>query len=392
MTAFGLFPAANPRIRWLRSVLIGAMLSGMLCCLPLWLSTRAYPLVPFFPPWLILPPSSGPWLLGLTLVSLLAAAWFFRPAISFFLVATLYLFGCDQNREQPWFYIYWVMLLLNFLPEPTALAACRLAFAFVYLWAGIQKINGTFFSEVPAWFVQPAADWGWPNAVVAAMREGVLLTPALEIFIATGIWFKKTRWFAIATAVILHVAALLFLGPIGRDVNHVIWPWNIDMIALLVVLFATKECVSLPEVWQDLRRCRSGILLVGLYGLLPLLSFFGWWDSYLSFALYSYNLADADVYVSPSLLDHLPSKLQTYVYPVKHFNPALQLPYMLEYRIWAEAEMGAPPLPEPRGYLILFHHVEAYATNDDDCRLLVKTRSGRILLYHLNDQNPTVLK
>lgn len=179
--------AANSRVRWLRVVLLGATLSGMLCCIPLWLNTREYPLVPILPHWLILPSGCGPLLLGLILASLVVAAWFFRPAVLFFLVATLYLFGCDQNREQPWFYIYCVMLLLNLLPEPTALAACRLALSFVYFWAGVQKLNGTFFNVVPAWFVHPAADWGWPTAIIATMRACVYFTPFLEVFIAVGV-------------------------------------------------------------------------------------------------------------------------------------------------------------------------------------------------------------
>jgi hypothetical protein len=390
--AFGLSPVANPRLRWLRLVLLGAMLSGMLCCLPLWLNTREYPCVPLFPHWLILPSSCGPLLLGAVLASLVAAAWFFRPAIIFFLAATLYLFGCDQNREQPWFYIYWVMLLLNLLPEPTALAACRFAFSFVYLWAGIQKLNGAFFNEVPAWFVQPAADWGWPNAMVIAIRACVYLTPFLEISIAAGVWFRKTRWFAIALIVILHTATLLFLGPVGRNVNRVIWPWNIAMIALAVVLFGTKEHSPLTQTWCDLRRSWSAVLVVGLYGILPLLSFFGFWDSYLSFALYSYNLANAEVYVSPSFLPRLPPKLQTYVYPVKNYDPNLQLPYMFEFPMWAQAEMGVPPLPEPRGYLIMFQHIGTYATNKDDCLMLLETRSGKVLRYRLGMADPEVLK
>lgn len=390
--AFGLSPAANPRVQWLRLVLLGAMLSGMLCCIPLWLGTREYPTIPLFPHWLILPSSCGPLLLGAVLASLVLAAWFFRPAIIFFLAATLYLFGCDQNREQPWFYIYWVMLLLNLLPEATALAACRLAFSLVYFWAGIQKLNGTFFDEVPAWFVQPAADWGWPNAIVSMMRAGVYLTPFLEVFIAAGVWFRKTRWFAITIAAILHLAALLFLGPIGRDVNRVIWPWNIAMIALLIVLFATKEPSPLAQTWRDLRRSSCALLIVGLYGFLPLLSFFGLWDSYLSFALYSYNLANAEIYVSHSGFACLPPKLQAYVYPVKNYNPALQLPYMFEFPMWAQADMGVPPLPEPRGYLILFQHITTYVTNDDDCLMLLKTRRGKVLLYHPGATNPVVLK
>jgi uncharacterized membrane protein YphA (DoxX/SURF4 family) len=319
--------AANPRVRLLRLILLGATFSGMLCCIPLWLNTREYPLVPLLPSWLILPSSYGPLLLGLVLASLVAAIWFFRPAVLFFLMASLYLYGCDQNREQPWFYMYWVMLLLNLLPEPTALAACRVAFSFVYFWAGIQKLNGAFFHNIPAWFIQPGVDWGLPNAMIMVIEICVLLTPFLEIFIAAGLWFGKTRPFAITIAIMLHVAALLFLGPIGRDINRIIWPWNIAMIALLIVLFVNHERGSPVQTLRELRRSWSSLVVIGIYALLPILSLFGLWDSYLSFALYSFNLARAEVYVSQSFLTRLPPNLRTYIYPVKHFNPAFQLPY-----------------------------------------------------------------
>jgi uncharacterized membrane protein YphA (DoxX/SURF4 family) len=392
MTTLGLFPASDSRVRWLRFALCGAMFSGMLCCLSLWVSTREYPLVPILPHWLILPAGCGPWLLGITLASLAGAAWFFRPAILFFLIATLYLYGCDQNREQPWVYMYWVMLLLNFLPEPVALAACRLALSIIYLWAGIQKLNGSFFGQLPAWFVQPATNWGLPHSIVECLKFCVVITPFLEIFIAIGLWFRKVRWFAMAIAVILHIAALLFLGPIGHNVNRVIWPWNIAMVALIVVLFATKEPVSFGHALRELRRSLYGSLVIGLYGLLPIFSFFGLWDSYLSFALYSYNVANAEIYVSPSFVGHLPPELRAYVYPVKNYNPALQLPYMFEYSMWAEANIGVPQVPEPRAYLVLFRHIAAYAPNDDGCSMVLETRTGTILLYRAGVPKPDVLK
>ena len=34
------FLAAAPRVRWLRAVLLGSTLLGMLSCIPLWLATR----------------------------------------------------------------------------------------------------------------------------------------------------------------------------------------------------------------------------------------------------------------------------------------------------------------------------------------------------------------
>lgn len=392
MTGFHLFRSANPRVGWLRVTLLAATLSGMLCCIPLWLSTREYPLVPLFTSWPVLPVGLGPVLFGLTLASLVLALWFFRPAISFFLAATLFLYSCDQNRGQPWMYLYWVMLLLNLFPDKTALPACRLALALVYFWAGIQKLNGTFFTAIPAWFIQPAIGWGLPHFIVAGLRTSVLLTPFLEIFISTGVWFSKTRWLAIVITATLHGAALLFLGPLGYNLNLVVWPWNIAMVALLVVLFGAKEQVSLPQTLRELRGSRGCASLVGLYALLPILSFFGWWDSYFSFSLYSANLARADVYLTQSFRDHLPARLQKYVDPVKNFDPSFQLPYVFEHPRWAAAQLGVPELPEPMGYAVMFRHIAAYATNENDCRMIVETRGGRVWLYLPGAAKPVVVR
>lgn len=392
MTDSHSFLASDARVRWLRAVLLGATLLGMLSCIPLWLATREYPLAPITAWWPPAQPRYGPWILGLTLCSLVAAARFFRPAILFFLIATLYLYCCDQNRGQPWIYMYWLMLLLNLLPERTALAACRATLSLVYLWAGIQKLNGTFFRVMPAWFVQPAIGWGLPEAVVAALRVSVSLTPLLEIFIGAGVWFPKTRRAALAAAVVLHAASLLFLGPVGHNINLVVWPWNLAMMALLLVLFGWGENASVGQTWRELRRSWSGALVTGLCGLLPILSFFGWWDSYFSFALYSGNVSRADLYVTQSFRDRLPARLQTYVHPVENYNPAFQLPFAFEHPRWAAAEMRVPQMPEPRGFAIMFRRLAAYATNENDCRMIVETRGGRILLYRPGEPNPLVIK
>jgi hypothetical protein len=384
-------PVADERARWLRVVLLGATLLGMLSCLPLWLNTREYPLMPICASWPVLPPAYGPWLLGVTLFSL-AAAWFYRPAILFFLGATLYLYGCDQNRGQPWMYLYWLMLLLNLLPERSSLAACSVLISLVYLWAGIQKLNGTFFRVMPAWFVEPASGWGWPDAAVAGLRAGVSLTPFLELFIGAGVWFPGTRRFAIATAVLLHGASLLFLGPLGHNINLVVWPWNIAMVALLLVLFGLRAEASLPQTLRELQRSWTGALVVRLCGLLPILSYVGWWDSYFSFALYSANLSWADLYVTQSFRDHLPVRLRTYVHEVENFNPSFQLPYVFEHPRWGAEQLHAPPLPEPRAFAAMFRHIAAYATNENDCQMIVETRGGQILLYRPGAANPVIIK
>jgi hypothetical protein len=125
---------------------------------------------------------------------------------------------------------------------------------------------------------------------------------------------------------------------------------------------------------------------------LPILSFFGWWDSYFSFSLYSANLSRADLYVTQSFRDRLPARLRKYVDPVENFDPSFQLPYVFEHPRWAAAQLGVPQLPEPRGYAVMFRHIAAYATNENDCRMIVETRGGKVLLYRPGAANPIVLK
>jgi hypothetical protein len=157
-------------------------------------------------------------------------------------------------------------------------------------------------------------------------------------------------------------------------------------------LFGSKEGASLPQTLRALRQSWSGALVVGLCGLLPALSFFGWWDSYFSFALYSANVARADLYVTQTFRDHLPGRLQTYVDPVENFNPAFQLPYVFEHPRWGAAEMHVPPLPEPRAFAVLFRRLAVYATNEGDCWMIVETRGGKHLLYRPGDASPVILK
>ena len=139
---------ALPRLGWLRVTLLAACLLTMLASAPLWLNSRPYPPLPVAQ-WF--PVLSGPWdqlAFGLVLASLAAALWRYRPAVICFLAGSLFLALLDQARWQPWFYMYWIMLLLTLAEENAALAGCRLALAAVYVWSGVQKFNPDFFNLV----------------------------------------------------------------------------------------------------------------------------------------------------------------------------------------------------------------------------------------------------
>src|SRR5215211_5146294 len=159
------FGETTPRVAWLRAVLLGATFFGMLASTPLWMNGREFPLLPVVS-WL--PILRTPWdkvLFGSLLALLILACWFYRWAVFLFLLGSLFLVLTDENRAQPWFYMYWVMLLLSLAPAPASLMYCRIALSAVYVWSGIQKYNPSFFKQVVPWFAYPTSKWLPANSV-----------------------------------------------------------------------------------------------------------------------------------------------------------------------------------------------------------------------------------
>src|SRR6266568_4619227 len=232
------FAGVERRIAWLRATLLGACFVTLLVSMPLWSNARAFPLLPISARFPVL---SAPWdkcLFGALLLALVAAAWFYRPAVTFFLVASLFAFCEDQNRGQPWFYMYCVMLGLTLLPEKVVLAAGRCAVSVAYIWSGIQKCNAAFFKIVPAWFVAPATThWNFPGWMTEVLRWTVATAPFVELCIGIVLWSSRFRRVAIGMALTVHLSALLFLGPLGYRYDLVVWPWNLAMISLILALF-----------------------------------------------------------------------------------------------------------------------------------------------------------
>lgn len=364
-----------------RLLVLAATLTGMLSCLPLWLNTRDYPVVPIASWWPQLPPSAGMVFLGLLFIMLVGAMWRYRAATLGFLAGSLFLYFGDQNRGQPWFYLYWVLLGFLLAKEKTALASARCVVALVYLWAGVQKLNATFFAVMPNWFASPAQDWGLPEFMVAGLRGAIWLTPFLEIFIGVGVWFSRTRRWAVGMALLMHGASLLFLGPLGHNVNVVVWPWNLAMAALVWVLFGGRSNSDRRETFRTLRLAPVVAVGLAVFALLPVLSYSGRWDSYFSFSLYSANLARADVYLTESFRDRLPPERRRFVSAVENPDPNFQKPFVFEHLKWGAEVLGVPPISEPRAFAVMFQEFSEAAKGAEDCHMIVGTRDGRAILF-----------
>jgi hypothetical protein len=358
-------------------------------------------------------------LFGAMLLSLIAAAWAYRQVVGFFLAASFFVYCEDENRGQPWMYMYWVMLLLTLFWEKTAIAACRIGMSVVYLWSGIQKCNHRFFELQPAFFVEPLTHWHLPKFLLDLMRWAVACAPFIEMGIGVALWSPKFRRVAIGAAMAVHGFSLLVLGPLGHNYNWVVWPWNLAMPALLWVLFAkggywerkvaeavpnttpkdekpaakakapVKKAVSvsasdggLKQAFGELLKSKPALAIVAAYALLPILSYYGKWDSYFSFCLYSENSASANIFVTQAFADRLPPPMQKQVKKFsENYDPQHQGPLLFNCGGWGYEELHVPPISEPRNFVSIYQALQSWAQKPEDLRMIVGQRSGPVIFY-----------
>jgi hypothetical protein len=103
-----------------------------------------------------------------------------------------------------------------------------------------------------------------------------------------------------------------------------------------------------PEFsWREIVRNRQDpghVASVVLFAMLPGLSFFNLWDSYLSAALYSGNLTEAQIYLTDAGKASLPAAISS---RLVHTSPGTNV---LNLQRWAIEDLNVTPYPETRVY------------------------------------------
>lgn len=352
------------RIFWLKITLSTAFISGLLLSSKLWMSSRFYPLTPVFKSLPIIPfPLDH--IVFISLLILLGII-IISPKPKKYILAFIFLIGIlalqDQSRWQPWAYQYIFMFIaLSFYSwkisdEKTRIKILntgRFIVASTYFWSGIQKINISFLNT----------GFTIPGPIYLS-----LIVPAIEIGIGIGLLTKKFRKIAIISAIILHTLILLLLGPLGFNTNSVIWPWNIAMIAFVLILFwKIKNSPSLKEVVMTKKFAVYKLIFI-LFGIMPLLSFFNIWDSYLSASLYSRNVKSAEIYINNYTKTKIPYEIQPYINKlddVKGYNNSIKI------FNWSMNELNVPPYPEERIFKNIQNYICKYTLNTDDITLII---------------------
>ncbi|MDB2657201.1 hypothetical protein N9Y60_04015 [Crocinitomicaceae bacterium] len=329
---------------------------GISLSFKVWHTDRLFPVLPVFD-WI---PSSSTDVSGflavILILSLLIGA-FVRSRNYFigFFVLLLFLLLQDQLRWQPWVYIYVAFLIPFALWKRTderLLPYFQFLLIGVYLWSGAYKFGGSFIELTWDKMLRTLLFIDDPGTRQSLHFLGYGI-PIVEMLIAVGLFFKKTRHLAILFAVATHIIILIYV--ITNKQNSVIYPWNFAMIFLVVMCFY-KAGNSMLD-WAHLGSARrasvvpkkvklqiaSGALF---FVLMPALNPLGLWDNYMSFKLYSGTNGafcvglDKDQYkkVDPALYD--------YFWVVEKPNGK----YWIYVNLWALDELNVAFYPEERTF------------------------------------------
>ena len=340
------------RLFWLRTSLILSFCVGLSMSPRLWIGPRTYPSAPVSS---IVPAIDGRVALALYVALFLLGAivllaskprWF----IAAFLAVAALLCCADQTRWQPWVFQYSFLLAAialysgngsDALGERRMLNVARLIVACTYIYSGLQKLNLNFMENDFPWIVQPITSV--IPSVAGLLRGFGMAVPFVQVAFGVGLLTQRYRRVSLILAVAMHLFILAMFGPAGLDWNNIVWPWTAAMAVFDILLFSGAQEFSWREVMWS-RHNPLHVVAVGLFAVLPGLSFFNLWDSYLSSALYSGNLTEAEIYLSDAGRAALPAAISSRLVRTSPNTNVLNL------QRWAIEDLNVTPYPETRVY------------------------------------------
>jgi uncharacterized membrane protein YphA (DoxX/SURF4 family) len=354
------------RLLLIKLTVLSGLFISVLLSLNLWAGQRWFPKVPVIDGFYGL---SAPYdFISLAVLFILLFVCFFsrsRKPVWCLLLFCVYLCFEDQNRLQPWFFNYlFILFILQFYKQRvdesnnfTSIFIClQVLVALIYIYSGIQKFNDFFVKDTFSWMIQPL------NDVLTAKQMGLLskfgkLVPYIELLTGIGLLIKPLRFIALPLVIIMHLFILLMLGPVGRSFNYVIWPWNIVMILLCLLLYSNVKQERFFDI-SFLFKHISFYLVMLVMLILPVFSFSNKYDSYLSSSLYSGNTHGCKLILTDKAFKKLPLYIRAYVVRNSDYN-------LLYIKQWAMGELNTPCVPEYR----VFEKVQE--------RVMLLTRSNR---------------
>ncbi|MCA9041616.1 MAG: HTTM domain-containing protein [Planctomycetaceae bacterium] len=353
----------------------------LLTCLtwPLWWGDRSFPLIPLLPGlgscplWidrglvLLLIPA----LLGISLVPehspIRNKLFLIAPSLILLLVIL------NQHRIQTWSYQYGLMLLLIGCRSPSnkspvsseglsperIILLFRFLIASIYIYSALSKLDMHFISGGGFFLSKSMLDLlgidyrFWSETKLSYFT---CLLPMFELLVGFGLLFRRTRTFALTGSLLLHLALLSILGPLGLNHSNGVLAWNACFIVQNLILFrftrrsqpevstsSETDSVSMSTSVGGKKRF-AAYSLFGLAILLPLLEPWGFCDHWLGWAVYTSRQERFLLLMEETDQQPFPEELLPHLSPPEPLTSARRL----NLNSWSLQTCHVPVYPQTR--------------------------------------------
>src|SRR5262249_43012005 len=190
----------------------------------------------------------------------------------------------------------------------------------------------------------------FPEGIQALLLDHGWTTAFTECGIGVALLVWPLRLVGVVAALVMHAFILFCLWK--HQWNTIVWPWNIAMMAFVLILFVNTRRVAPWHIVWPKRFLFAPVTLV-LFGIMPLFNFFELWDSYLSAALYSGNTPQARLSISPEMFERLPREAKQFAggfFAGEDADGNAHIGYGVDLFGLAIAELDVPSYPSPRVY------------------------------------------
>ena len=354
----------------------------------LWLPNSPLPSVPMFrvpEPWSVVMEwvsvgSLAAALVGLSLGGSRRLWWIVAASL-----ATTFLL--DQHRLQPWAYQSMIYAtLFASLPWPAARRWMMPLAISVYVYSGLGKLDFQFAHSVGQEMLDAASRpfGGLPETLGQEARAALaLVLPAGECLTGLCLIPRRLRPIAGSLLIAMHAVLIGLLGPWGLDHSWGVLIWNSLLIVQAWFLFVcTTEgpSTSRPPAsefaehrpanrWNVGGLLARGLIVIALVA--PLFERAGYWDHWLSWALYAPHSSRVDVDIHRSAVEPLGESLRD---ALQYEEDGWQ---RLSLSQWSLQSLGVPIYPQARYQLGLAREIARRDQLGDAVRAKIRGPSDR---------------
>ncbi len=324
-------------------------------------------------------------LVGLSVLVVTSRLRWCAVASGLVLVALMLLFSLDQHRFQPWAYelaLFCTVWLTCRGPWRLRLMRCLLIS--VYFYSALGKFDFEFLHTVGQQMLGTLASWVGVDVAKLSMGNRLLLVatfPLVELAIALGLLWQRSRNWVGWLAVVLHCGLIAILGPLGMNHRFGVLLWNLQVAGQVYWLFVVKQADAPEQTPLGLRATFSnwmGATVIGAALALPFTERSGLWDHWPSWALYAPHSSRVQVDVRATAIERLPESLQKQVSRPAVDADEMALWISVPIDVWSLETLDTPIYPQARFQLGVAEVIARAVNSDFEVRVTLLGTASRM--------------